>query len=284
MKKIFISILSAAVFAACAKSETEEFIPVGPEPEEEAQSVYVEIGATTGSDTKATYDENLKAYWEAGDQILAVQGSATSDTFHFPSTGSKDFEITASDILSIINGAMTNSGTFIGNITEYDTKHSRYFHFAYPANQTGMTTKTHIPYGQSQVAEQYSTTTTCTYTVPTEQDGKWTPFLCASTTEKTTAAAITGIDFGTSLNACFGIRVFESDKTTPKKIKSITITAANNIVGTMSATTENDGAFSADMFTCNGGGIRLPPTISKTSKCWANSTNTVSRFCRQRRV
>lgn len=255
MKKIFISILSAAMFAACAKTETEDVIPVNPEPEDEAQTVYVEIGATTGSDTKATYDENLKAYWEAGDQILVVQGSATSKTYNFPSLGSKDFEA-GTNVLSLNDGEMTNKAKFIGDITIYDSDNNRYFHFAYPAEQSQMKTNTHIPYGQSSVSTEYKTTTTCSYTVPSEQDGKWTPFLCTSTTEKTTATNITNIDFGTSRNACFAVRVFETDGKTPKKIKSITITAENNIVGTISATTENDGSFNDDkvVFGISGGG------------------------------
>ena len=97
-------------------------------------------------------------------------------------------------------------------------------------------------------------TTTCTYTIPSEQDGKWTPFLCTSTAEKTTATNISDIDFGTSRNACFAVRVFENDKTTPKKIKSITITAANEIIGTLSATTDNDGSFADKTFGIAGGG------------------------------
>lgn len=255
MKKIFISILSAAMFAACAKTETEDVIPVNPEPEDEAQTVYVEIGATTGSDTKATYNENLAAYWEAGDQILAVQGSATSKTYNFPSLGSKDFEA-GTNVLSLNDGEMTNKAKFIGDITIYDSDNNRYFHFAYPAEQSQMKTNTHIPYGQSSVSTEYKTTTTCSYTIPSEQDGKWTPFLCTSTTDKTTAANITNINFGKSRNACFAVRVFETDGKTPKKIKSITITADKDIVGTISATTENDGSFNDDkvVFGISGGG------------------------------
>lgn len=243
MKKIFISILSVAMFAACAKSETEDIAPIAPEPEDEAQTVYVEIGATTGSETKATYDENLKAYWEAGDQILAVQGHACDWK-----AGGNNKTVYANN-LNLQSGDYTNSAVFAGNIST-QTSNAKYFHFAYPATNTVLSTHGNI----NAFNTSNTQTATCTYTVPTDQDGKWTLFLCASTTEKTTAAAITGVDFGTSLNACFAVRVFENDKATPKKIKSITITAANNIVGTMSATTANDGAFSADMFTCNGVG------------------------------
>lgn len=248
MKKIFISILSAAMFAACAKTETENVIPVNPEPEDEAQTVYVEIGATTGSDTKATYDENLKAYWEAGDQILAVQGSASSKDWDWGG----GTEYANSKSLDITSGAGSSSALFAGDIEVKDKKNNRFFHFAYPSN-ISLKTTTDLPLTSSG---KVTTTTTCSYTIPSEQDGKWTPFLCTSTTEKTTAANITNIDFGTSRNACFAVRVFETDGKTPKKIKSITITAENNIVGTISATTENDGSFNDDkvVFGISGGG------------------------------
>ena len=243
MKKIFISILSAAMFAACAKTETEDVIPVNPEPEDEAQTVYVEIGATTGSDTKATYDKDLNAYWEAGDQILAVQGHACN----WVAGGNKD-TVKARE-LNILSGELTNSAIFKGTITT-QSNDAKYFHFAYPTTNTELYT-----YGEiGAFGTNNSQTTTCTYTVPAEQDGKWTPFLCTSTTEKTTAANITNIEFGESRNACFAVRVYGSDKTTPKKIKSITITAENNIIGTLSATTENDASFANNTFGISGGG------------------------------
>lgn len=248
MKKIFISILSAAMFAACAKTETEDVIPVNPEPEDEAQTVYVEIGATTGSNTKATYDKDLKAYWEAGDQILAVQGSASSKDWDWGGgTAYADGEP-----LAIKSGAGSNSALFANDITVHDSR-NRFFHFAYPSN-ISLKTTTVLP---ATSFGNVTTTTTCSYTIPSEQDGKWTPFLCTSTTEKTTAANITNIDFGTSLNACLAVRVFYHDGKTPKPVKRIRITSGNNIVGTISATTANDGAFSAGMFASAGGGTEI---------------------------
>lgn len=206
MKKIFISILSAAMFAACAKTETEDVIPVNPEPEDEAQTVYVEIGATTGSDTKATYDENLAAYWEAGDQILAVQGHACDWK-----AGGNEKTIQA-NTLNLNSGELTNSAIFAGDIST-QTNSTKFFHFAYPATNTELYT-----YGNINILGTSNTqTSTCTYTIPSEQDGKWTPFLCTSTADKTTAANITSISFGESRNACFAVRVYGSDKTTPKK-------------------------------------------------------------------
>lgn len=245
MKKIFISILSAAMFAACAKTETEDVIPVNPEPENEAQTVYVEIGATTGSDTKATYDENLAAYWEAGDQILAVEGHLIDDSWW------KDNDTKSADKLNETSFEKANA--VFGGTIMVKNENTEYFHFAYPVSNTTLYT-----YGETNIGSKNATnTTTCTYTVPSEQDGKWTPFLCTSTTEKTTAANIKNIDFGTSLNACLAVRVFYHDGKTPKPVKRIRITSGNNIVGTISATTANDGAFSADMFAYAGGGTEI---------------------------
>lgn len=233
------------MFAACAKTETEDVIPVNPEPEDEAQTVYVEIGATTGSDTKATYDKDLNAYWEAGDQILAVQGHACDWK-----AGGNEKTIQA-NTLNLNSGELTNSAIFAGDIST-QTNSTKFFHFAYPATNTELYT-----YGNINLLGTSNTqTSTCTYTIPSEQDGKWTPFLCTSTADKTTAANITSISFGESRNACFAVRVYGSDKTTPKKIKSIAITAENNIIGTLSATTENDGSFNGDkvVFGISGGG------------------------------
>ena len=233
------------MFAACAKTETEDVIPVNPEPEDEAQTVYVEIGATTGSDTKATYDENLKAYWEAGDQILAVEGHLIDDSW------GKDNDTKSADKLNETSFEKANA-VFGGTIT-VKNENTEYFHFAYPVSNTTLYT-----YGETNYGSKNATnTTTCTYTVPAEQDGKWTPFLCTSTTEKTTAANITNINFGTSLNACLAVRVFKHDGVTPKSVKRIRITAEKDIVGTISATTANDGAFSAGMFESTGGGTGI---------------------------
>ncbi len=250
MKKIFLSILSAAMFAACAKSETENIMPENPEPGSEAQMVYVEIGATAGGETKAAYDENLNAYWEGGDQILAIQGSATSNTTE--TWAGQDYN-TSATTLDLSGGIGSNTAAFAGDIAVWDSNHNRYFHFASPASDAVLTTSTHTP-GASGLSGNYSTHTTCTYTIPEEQDGIWHPFLCASTAGQTTAEAIDHVSFGQSHNACFAIRVFESNGKTPKRITTITITAENNIIGTIDATTDNNGSFADTTFNSTGTG------------------------------
>lgn len=233
--------------ASCTKSEPEDIVPAVPEPDSEAQMVHVEIDATAGSETKATYDENLHAYWEAGDQILAVQGSASSKN----SVALGATETCDGMTLSINGGEYTNKAVFAGDIEVKDNSHNRYFHFAYPSSAAALHTETHIP---ATIFGSVTTTTTCTYTITPEQDGLWHPFLCASTAGHTTAEAIDHISFGTSRNACFAVRVFESNGKTPKRIKSITITAENGIVGTLSATTDNDGSFADKTFDAAGSG------------------------------
>lgn len=249
MKKILFCMIGAALVAGCSKTETENTLPDNPANDYTPQTEYVEIGVSTNDDdTKATYDASLKAYWEAGDQILGVQGSATSTNSEVG--GGKTYTANG-QTLSLQSGENTNAGRFAGEITEHDDR-SRYYHFAYPASaQLITTTNTR---GLSGLSGSFSTTTTCTFTVPAKQDGKWTPFFCTSTADKVAVANIKNVTFGKSLNAALGIRVFASDKTTPKKLASITIVAENNITGTLSATTDNDGSFSGKAFVANATG------------------------------
>lgn len=249
MKKILFCMIGAALVAGCSKTETENTIPDNPANDYTPQTEYVEIGVSTNDDdTKATYDASLKAYWEADDQILAIQGSATSTNSEVG--GGKTYTANG-QALYLQSGESTNAGRFAGEITEHDDR-SRYYHFAYPAlAQLITTTNTR---GLSGLSGSFSTTTTCTFTVPAEQDGKWTPFFCASTADKVAVANIKNVTFGKSLNAALGIRVFASDKTTPKKLASITIVAENNITGPLSATTDNDGSFAGKAFVANATG------------------------------
>ena len=246
MKKILFCMIGAALVAGCSKNETEDLNPQNPSVSE---SVYVELSASAGNDSRATYDDSLHAYWESGDQILGVQGFACGWN-----AGGNEKTINA-NTLDLLSGDNTAEANFGGNIgTQRDA--ATYFHFAYPASNTNLST-----YGYVNMFNTSSTqTTTCTFTVPAEQDGKWTPFLCASTAEKVTVANIRDVYFGKSRNAAFGIRVFEIDKTTPKKLAYIEIVAANNIVGTLSKTTANDGSFDGLTFDVNATGNTITAT------------------------
>lgn len=249
MKKILFCMIGAALVAGCSKNETKDLNPQNPDVSE---SVYVELSASAGNDSRATYDYSLHAYWESGDQILGVQGFACG----WAANGNKQtINANTLDLLSGDNTAIANFGGNIGTQRNAAT----YFHFAYPASRANLSTYGEVGAWDFSVSSS-TQTTTCTFTVPAEQDGKWTPFLCASTAEKVTVANIRDVDFGKSRNAAFGIRVFEIDKTTPKKLAYIEIVAANNIVGTLSKTTANDGSFDGLTFDVNATGNTITAT------------------------
>ncbi len=239
--------IGAALVAGCSKTEIENTIPDEPSNDYTPKTEYIEIGvATTDDDSRATYDASLKAYWEAADQILGVQGFACGW-----SAGGNEKTVSA-NTLNLKSGDGTSSARFGGDINTQRNA-ATYFHFAYPVSGTTLSSYGKVGAWDFNV-ESSTQTTTCTFTVPAVQDGKWTPFFCASTADKVTIDNIKSVSFGKSLNAAFGIRVFASDKATPKKLQSIEIVTENNITGTLSATTDNDGSFSGKAFTANATG------------------------------
>ena len=78
MKKLFVSILALAAFAACQSNfndvdyDTPEFGGVGNVGG--SHTIYAEVGV--GEETKATYGDDLSALWEEGDQIALLQEHA----------------------------------------------------------------------------------------------------------------------------------------------------------------------------------------------------------------
>lgn len=215
MKKVLFMI-GAVLMASCTKNETEN-------ADLALNKAHIEVGVTADG-TRATYDASLKSYWEADDRIVALFGDGTAQ-------GEK---------LNMQSGANNANAVFAGDITVNDLENPHYIHFAYPETAV-------------LIADTESSTT-CTFTVAAEQDGKWTPFLCTSSAEKTRPSALTKIVFGKSLNAAFGVRVFAADGTTPKKLQSITVEAENNITGTISATTATDGSFADTTFSVEATG------------------------------
>lgn len=247
MKKILFCMIGAALVAGCSKTETENTLPDNSSNDYTSKTEYVEIGVSANDDeTKATYDASLHAYWEANDHILAVQGFACGWA-----AGGNEKTVSA-NTLDLISGDGAASARFGGNIGTQRNA-ATYFHFAYPASNAALSSYGEVGAWDFDV-ESSTQTSTCTFTVPAEQDGKWTPFFCASTADKVAVANIKNVTFGKSLNAALGIRVFGSDKTTPKRITSIAIVAENNIVGTLSATTDNDGSFASKAFATNATG------------------------------
>ena len=233
-KRILCAISVAALAAGCAQEATED-VAQAPDASE-AVVRYAEVGVGTDeTDTRASYDADLKAYWEPGDRIKIVQGKVKE-------VGSMEATVTKEgEIIELVSGDGTNTAVFGGNVTTYvDDEH--YFHFVYPAANSTISTTGDW---------RFNNTTTCSLTIPSAQDGKWTPYLWASSDSKTTLDALTQVSMKT-LNGAIAIRVFESDGVTPKPVRSISVTADVPIVGTFSATTGDDGSLADVSFSFSG--------------------------------
>ncbi len=260
MKRFLYAIFAVSALVGCSKSEVEEIVC---EPEQPAEPVltYTEVGAVSGGDTRATFGADLEAYWQEDDQILTVQSLSTTDTYrtNFGESwlgGYTDVPASAS-AMPLKSGAGTAAARFGGEVGDYLDGAASYIHFAYPAAGTTLTTLTKVSNQPSGGVESRKTTTTCTFTAGAEQDGVWQPSLFASTSETVALNADLGEVRFTNLNSALGIRVFEQDGTTPKPVEYIKITATNNIVGTISATTPESpygSPLSADMFAVNATG------------------------------
>ena len=79
MKKLFVSILALAAFAAC-QSDFNDVNLDAPQQGGNANvggsyTIYAEVGVGE-DDTKATYGDGLKATWEESDQIALLQEHA----------------------------------------------------------------------------------------------------------------------------------------------------------------------------------------------------------------
>ena len=79
-KRTLCAICVAALATGCAQEATED-VAQAPDASE-AVVRYAEVGVGTDeTDTRASYDADLKAYWEPGDQMKIVQGKVSSETF-----------------------------------------------------------------------------------------------------------------------------------------------------------------------------------------------------------
>ena len=241
MKKLFVSILALAAFAACQSDFNNDVNFDAPQGGSNvnvggSHTIYAEVGV--GEETKATYGEGLKATWEESDQLALLQEHADYG---------KTFSVV--NKLDIKDGWGTSKAAFNGDIS-VDATAPRVYHIAYPASAV----KFNVSMSQTPVvtSENYSQTTpgigkysatgyaTCTYnsnmtiTLPAEQNGKWEPYMYASTSEAVSSNAI-GAKTLTTLNGAIAIRAFEPDGVTPKQLKSITITSSDAaIAGTFS--------------------------------------------------
>ncbi len=254
MKRILIFAAAIAAFVGCSKDQTEEFMPENLPADNEPTLVYTEINAENGGmQPHAAFDGALNAYWEENDQILAVQSLASADSW----TATGKTYTGEARVFTLSNGAGGKSATFSGEINDYLEGENSYIHFAHPASQATLTTKTAVP---AFAWNERSTSTTATFTVAGEQDGVWQPSLIASTTSAIAATALGSQSvFFTNLNSSLAIRVVDSEGN-PKQIKEAHITAANNLVGTLSGTSsvsttdELGKPFTADLFSANATG------------------------------
>ena len=246
MKKLFISILALAAFAACQSGfdgadSNVEFPQFGTNNGGE-HSVFTEVGI--GEATKATYGDDMSALWEENDQIALLQEHADyGKTF------------TTVNKLNIKEGWGTNSARFNGEAS-VDSTDPRIYHIVYPASAASYGVSSSfalvgdIEYKNfASAAYQYKATGTYNYTynstlnvtVPTTQKGKWEPYMYASTSEAVSTEYI-GAKRLTTLTGAIGILAFESDGTTPKQLKSLAIIASKPIAGAFTGTSTSVGS------------------------------------------
>ena len=248
MKKLFVSILALAAFAACQSDFNDDVNFVTPQGGSivnvgGSHTIYAEVGI--GEETKATYD-GLKAIWEENDQIALLQEHADYN---------KPFSVV--NKLQIKEGWGTNSAAFNGDIS-VDATSPRVYHIAYPASavkynaSSSLALVSDISYENNSPISgyqlkasgvyNYTYNSTLTITLPAEQNGKWEPYMYASTSSAVASNGI-GAKTLTTLTGAIAIRAFEPDGVTPKQLKSITITSSDvAIAGTFSGTATSVGS------------------------------------------
>ena len=254
MKKLFVSILALAAFAACQSNFDdvtantpgmgEQVVPEG------MVRIYAEVGVGE-EDTKATYGDDFSALWEENDQIALLQESANyGEAF------------TTVNKLNIKSGAGTSKAAFNGDIT-VPTESPRRYHIAYPTaavsfNTSSTLTKTSestYTYSDTELGDrvarftasasfEYQYNSTLNITVPTKQNGKWEPYMYASTEEAVNSNAI-GAKILTTLTGAIAVRAYkpnEDGTKTPLQLKAIAVTATKPIAGAFSGTAKSVGS------------------------------------------
>ena len=250
MKKLFVSILALAAFAACQSDFNNDVnlgAPQGGSVVSQGEhTIYAEVGVGEEG-TKATYGDDLKALWEEDDQIALLQENA-----NYGST----FSVV--NKLNIKEGWGTSLAKFSGDIS-VDATTPRIYHIAYPAsavsfNVTSSLSKTsdssytmrddglETAHYAATASFEYRYDATLNITVPTKQNGKWEPYMYASTSEAVNSEAI-GEKTLTTLTGAIAIRAFEADGKTPKQLSSITITSSDAaIAGAFQGTATSKGS------------------------------------------
>ncbi len=248
MKKLFVSILALAAFAACQSDFSDVNLDApqsGNANVGGSHTVYAEVGVGE-DDTKATYGDGLKATWEENDQIALLQEHANyGSTFGVVNK------------LNIKDGWGTSKALFNGEIS-VDAIEPRVYHVAYPASAVSFATTSElslvgsVSYENSSAIAGYKLKAHGTYnytynstlniTVPTTQYGKWEPYMYASTSEGVDANAI-GAKTLNTLTGAIAIRAYEADGVTPKQLKQIVIKSNDvAIAGAFSGTAQSVGS------------------------------------------
>ena len=248
MKKLFVSIMALAALAACQSdfSDVNLDAPQGGNANVGgSHTIYAEVGVGE-DDTKATYGDGLKATWEENDQIALLQEHANyGATFGVVNK------------LNIKDGWGTSKALFNGEIS-VDATEPRVYHIAYPASAVSFNTASELSLVGSVTYENnspiagyqlkahgtynYIYNSTLNIIVPTTQNGKWEPYMYASTSEAVDANAI-GAKTLNTLTGAIAIRAFEADGVTPKQLKQIVIKSNDvAIAGAFSGTAQSVGS------------------------------------------
>ena len=265
MKKLVVSILALAAFAACQSGfDGADVVIDAPQSGVNnggAHTIYAEVGV--GEETKATYGDDLKATWEEGDQIALLQEHADYG---------KTFSVV--NKLGIYEGWGTSSASFNGDIS-VDATAPRVYHIAYPTEAVSFnvalslskvgdityTTKNAdstfdgtMAYYSASADYKYTYNSTLNITVPTVQNGEWVPYMYASTSEAVSSNGI-GAKSLTTLTGAIAIRAFETDGVTPKQLTSISIVSSDaDLAGVFVGSSESSvsvniqGAYTPDSY------------------------------------
>lgn len=236
MKKNFITVFAIGLsLIACKKEPVLNNDNTPEEGTEYIQEYIVPVSlSVSGEVSKAFYDENLSVKWEENDQILAMKGKITAPT----SNGTVTHKTIEGDHLLTLSDIKESTAEFEGQITTaYEG--NAIWHFVYPASAGSMETSCRRYTVVFTTA--YENITAVNVSIPASQNGVWTPYsYCASANVSDDALLAQSIAFQ-PLSACYAVRLFEEDGTTPKKAKKVTlISPANNLVGSFTGSTKAD--------------------------------------------
>lgn len=200
MKKLILPILlAAATFVGCTQGDMTEIAP-----EIQMGTTDLGVGTNQGGDdeSRASYDDNLRFYWEESDEIAILQDC----------TGGYQ------QTLTLFDGADKGNGFFRNASYEYVMNKQANFHFVYPASSADLSGKR--------------------ISLPA-QDGVWTPILVAST-NKTVVDNLYSVNM-TSIAGALAVRVFSNDKKTPYRVKTITVSGTKPFLGEFVGVLDADG-------------------------------------------